>query len=98
MSESRFVPRSSMAWVHCSYDSKLGKIESDWKREGGALAMDLTIPTGEIGTVWIPAADGAAVMEGATHAEKAAGASLVRRGDGAVVYRVASGSYHFTVK
>jgi alpha-L-rhamnosidase len=85
-------------WVKCTYDSKLGKIESDWKREGGTLAMDVTIPVGETGTVWVPAADGAAVMEGATPAEKAARVTLVRREKGAAEYRVASGSYHFMMK
>ncbi|MEO6815978.1 MAG: family 78 glycoside hydrolase catalytic domain [Edaphobacter sp.] len=87
-----------VGWVRCSYDSKLGKIESDWKKKDDALAMDVTIPAGETGTVWVPAADGAAVMEGATPAKKAAGVTQVRREKGAVVYRVASGSYRFMVK
>ncbi|GGG76418.1 family 78 glycoside hydrolase catalytic domain [Edaphobacter dinghuensis] len=85
-------------WVRCSYDSKLGKIESDWKRDNGALAMDVTIPAGETGTVWVPAADGTAVMEGSTPAEKAAEVTFVQRSNGAAEYRVASGSYHFIVK
>jgi hypothetical protein len=85
-------------WVRCSYDSKLGKIESDWKREGGALAIDVTIPTGERGTVWVPVAKGAVVMEGAAAAEKAAGVSFMGRSNGAAEYRVASGSYHFKVR
>lgn len=85
-------------WVRCSYDSKLGKIESEWKKENGTLAMDVAIPAGETGTVWIPAADGVAVMEGSTPAEKAAGVMFVQRSNGAAEYRVASGSYHFTVK
>ncbi|MDW5267174.1 MULTISPECIES: family 78 glycoside hydrolase catalytic domain [Acidobacteriaceae] len=85
-------------WVRCSYDSKLGKIDSGWKKEGGTLAMDVTIPVGETGTVWVPATNGAAVMEGATSAEKTAGVVFVRRENGAAEYRVASGSYHFTVK
>jgi hypothetical protein len=85
-------------WVRCSYDSKLGKIESDWKKEGGTLAMDVTIPAGATATVWVPAADGAVVMEGASPAEKAAGVTLVQQSHGAAEYRVASGSYHFSVK
>lgn len=85
-------------WVRCSYDSRLGKIESDWKKEGGAFAMDVAIPAGETGTVWVPASDGAGVMEGSTPAEKAAGVTFVQRSNGAAEYRVASGSYHFIVK
>jgi hypothetical protein len=85
-------------WVRCSYDSKLGKIESDWKKEDGTLAMDVTIPAGETATVWVPAANGAAVMEGATTAEKATGVTFVQRSREAAEYRVGSGSYHFMVK
>ncbi|HEV2709498.1 MAG TPA: family 78 glycoside hydrolase catalytic domain [Edaphobacter sp.] len=87
-----------LGWVRCSYDSKLGKIESDWKKEDGALTMDVTVPAGEAATVWVPAADSAAVMEGTSPAGKAAGVTFVRRVGGAAEYRVASGSYRFTVK
>jgi alpha-L-rhamnosidase len=87
-----------VGWVRCSYDSKLGKIESNWKKEDGALTMDVTVPAGETGTVWVPAADNAVVMEGASPAEKAAGVTFAGRVKGATEYRVASGSYHFTVK
>ena len=87
-----------VGWVRCSYESKVGKIESDWKKEGSALAMEVTVPAGETATVWVPAADGAMVMEGASPAEKTAGVTFVHRLGDAIEYRVASGSYHFAVK
>lgn len=87
-----------VAWVKCSYVSKVGKIESDWKKENGVLAIDVTIPAGEASTVWIPAKDEATVMESATPADQAAGVTFVREDKGQAVYRVASGSYHFIVK
>jgi hypothetical protein len=87
-----------VGWVRCSYLSTVGKIESDWKKENDALTMDVTIPAGETGTVWIPASDEASVMESAAPAKNAAGVTFVHQANGAAVYRVASGSYHFTVK
>jgi hypothetical protein len=87
-----------VGWVRCSYLSKLGKVESDWKKEDGTLTMDVTIPAGETGTVLVPAADEGMVMESASPVKKAAGVTFVRQQKGAAVYRVASGSYHFTVK
>lgn len=85
-------------WVQCSYASKLGEIESNWKKENGTFTMDVTIPAGETGTVWIPAANSASITEGKTQAEKADGVTLIQRLQNAAIYRVASGSYHFTVQ
>jgi hypothetical protein len=79
-------------WVRTSYESKLGKIESDWKREEGALTPAVTIPAGATATVWVPAKNG----EVATNLTE--GLKLLRQENGAAVYRVASGTYHFTVK
>ncbi len=87
-----------VGWAKCSYESKVGRIESNWKKEDGTLKMEMTIPAGETATVWVPAKGDAVVMEGAVPAEKAAGVTLVQRIDGAAAYRVASGSYRFTAK
>ena len=87
-----------VGWVRCSYESKVGRIESDWKKEGRSLAMEVTIPAGETATVWVPAEGNAVVIEGASPAEKAADVTFVRRSNDAAEYRVGSGSYHFTVK
>jgi hypothetical protein len=79
-------------WVRTSYGSKLGKIESDWKREAGALTLNVMIPAGATATVWVPAKNG----EVATNLTE--GVTLVRREKVAAVYRIGSGTYHFTVK
>lgn len=39
-------------WVRCGFDSALGKVESDWKREGDALHYTITVPTSS--TVVLP--------------------------------------------
>jgi alpha-L-rhamnosidase len=79
-------------WVRCGYGSKLGKIESDWKKAGGVLTMDVTIPAGASAMVWVPVKDRQAL----TASE--AGAAKVRTEAGAALYRVGSGSYRFVVR
>jgi alpha-L-rhamnosidase len=102
MREERITIRPTIVegigWVKCSYESKLGKIISNWKKEDGILTMEVTIPAGETGTVWVPSKENSLVTEGTVAAEKAEGVTPVRRGNGVSVYRVASGSYRFTVK
>ncbi len=41
-------------WVRCGFNSKLGKVESDWKREGGAVHYTVTVPGGVEATVVLP--------------------------------------------
>ena len=102
MREERITIRPTMVegvdWVKCWYESKLGRIVSDWKKVDGVLTMELTIPAGATGTVWIPVEANNVVMEGKVSAEKASGITPVRRSDGAAIYRVTSGNYRFTVK
>jgi hypothetical protein len=31
-------------WVKCGFDSRLGKVESDWKRKGDQVAFEVTVP------------------------------------------------------
>jgi hypothetical protein len=31
-------------WVKCGFDSRLGKVESDWKRQGNEVALEVTVP------------------------------------------------------
>ena len=49
-------------WVKCGYDSVLGKIESDWKREGAAVVLDITVPNGTEATIVLPGQMGVPVV------------------------------------
>ncbi|MEI7900759.1 MAG: family 78 glycoside hydrolase catalytic domain [bacterium] len=82
-------------WVESWYDSVHGRIVSNWRRRGGALVMQLTIPANTTATVYVPARDAAAVKESGLPAEKAAGVTLLRSGTGAAVFRVTAGHYEF---
>jgi hypothetical protein len=35
---------ADVAWVKCGFDSRLGKVESDWKRKGDQVAFEVTVP------------------------------------------------------
>jgi len=89
-------------WVRCGYESRLGKIESDWKKDGATTTMEVTVPAGAEATVVVPDREGSnrealRVTEGDVPAEKAAGVTFIRQDTEAAVYRVGSGVYRFRV-
>jgi alpha-L-rhamnosidase len=84
-----------MSWVKCHYDSPYGRIVSNWKREGDKLTMEVTIPANTTATVHVPAKDSAAVTEGGQLVGKVKSVKFLRMEDGAAVYEVGSGVYHF---
>jgi alpha-L-rhamnosidase len=85
----------SVKWVKCSYQSPYGKIVSNWKCEGDKLTLDVTIPPNTTATVYVPTKDAAAVTEGGNAIDKVEGVKFLRMENGAAVYVVASGTYHF---
>ena len=90
-------PAPGLDHVAASYDSPAGKIVSEWRREGGEVTYDVTIPPGATGaTVRVPTADAAGVREGGGAARDAKGVAFVRAESGAAVFRVESGRYVFT--
>ena len=47
-----------LAWVNCSFDSPCGRIVSNWKRDGGNVILDVTIPANTTAKVYVPGKDG----------------------------------------
>ena len=85
-------------WVKCSYASRLGLIESDWKRENHTTMISVTIPAGSVATIVLPLKTrAAAVTESAMPVEKAPGVTLVGREESAATYHAVSGTYHFII-
>jgi len=85
----------SVDWVTCAYQSPYGKIESNWKREGQKVTMDVTIPANTTATVYVPAKDAKEVTESGKTIDKAKGVKFLRMEKGSAVYEVGSGSYRF---
>ncbi|WP_235011691.1 alpha-L-rhamnosidase [Bryocella elongata] len=48
------IALSGVDWVRAGFDSSLGHIESDWKREGTRVAYRITVPAGAHAMVVLP--------------------------------------------
>jgi len=57
--------------------------------------MDVVVPANTTATVSVPANDAASVTESGKPAGQAQGVKFLRMADGAAVYEIGSGSYHF---
>ncbi len=87
--------------MSASYDSVRGTIAASWQRTPTGLELDVTVPAGATGKVYVPAPSARVVSEvGAGRAIAAASAAGVRYvgvEGGRVVYEVGSGRYQFRV-
>ena len=72
-------------WVKCGYDSKLGKVESDWKRVGDEVRFEVTVPPGALAKVVLPA--GSRMVEASG---KVGGVQ-----EGQIGFEVGEGTWHF---
>jgi alpha-L-rhamnosidase len=87
-----------LTWAKARYESVRGTIASEWKTEGDTLTLSLTIPPNATVLVYVPAGSDSVIREGDKPAENAEGVKRERVEPGAVVYRVASGSYRFVTQ
>ena len=64
------------------YDSIHGRIATRWKREAGAIHLDLTVPANTTATLFLPAGSANAVTESGQPAAKAPGVKFARMAAG----------------
>jgi alpha-L-rhamnosidase len=88
-------PCPGLAWVKAEYDSIRGKIVSDWKLEQRQFTLRIQVPAGTTATVYVPAKDAGAVMEGGIPAAQAEGVKFVKMEAADAVFAVESGQYVF---
>ena len=88
-------PGDSLTSAAAGYQSIRGFIASKWAINGGTLTLDVTIPANVTATVYVPAADAAAVTESGKPVAAAEGVRLLRSEAGQAVFAVESGSYRF---
>lgn len=91
-------PVSDLAWVNASYDSVRGKISVEWKRAGGRILLNCTVPPNTTAEVRIPAERLEAVTERGRPLTTAKGVTFVKMSDGQAVCEVSSGTYQFEGK
>ena len=85
-------------YARASYNSIHGKIESGWRKDGGSLKLDVTIPANTTATVYVPAEKGTEVEESGKPAGTAECVEYQGYEDGFAVFSVGSGTYGFTSK
>ncbi|QIK62470.1 family 78 glycoside hydrolase catalytic domain [Leucobacter viscericola] len=79
------------------YESVYGTIASDWKLDGGNLALDVTVPVNTTAQVVVPAQHQIAVVEGGKALSEVDGVSGIKAADGSVTFTIGSGKYKFVV-
>lgn len=89
------VPDDKLQWARVSYDSINGPIVSAWKKDRGALHLDVTVPPNVVAEIRVPTANPDAITEGRGPAASAPGVKRLRTEKDAVVYEVGSGNYSF---
>ena len=91
----RPTPVGDLKSARASHRSAYGLISSEWKRDGAALSLDVTVPANSTATVYVPSDDAAAVTESAGPAAQAEGVRFLRSESAAAVFEIGSGTYHF---
>jgi alpha-L-rhamnosidase len=93
----RIAPRpgGNLSHATATLDSPYGPIASAWRWDGRALDMRVVVPANTAATIYVPARDAASVREGSRPAAESEGVRFLRMSEGAAVYEVGSGTYHF---
>jgi hypothetical protein len=84
-----------LTWVMAVYDSVRGRVVSEWRRQGGRLALNVTIPPNTTATVFVPAGQAGQPTEGGLPAQRSAGVTFLRQEADRAVFEVGSGQYRF---
>ena len=79
-----------LTFVKASHASMYGTIASHWKRDGGQLQLEVTIPPNTTATVYVPARDRRSVTE-----SSGKGVQFLRMEENAAMFAVGSGHYAF---
>ncbi|HEU6447255.1 MAG TPA: family 78 glycoside hydrolase catalytic domain [Verrucomicrobiae bacterium] len=82
-------PVGDLKWVRASYDSIRGKIVSDWKCEGRAIRLNVSIPANATATIAIPSGF---ALTAKMHYR---GLKILQQTDDLTVFETGSGDYTF---
>ena len=93
------TPVGGLTWVKAEHDSMSGTIRSSWKKEGGRLVLEVSVPVNTSATIHVPLPrPEAQVTESGRPAENAPGLTAAGRDGKAAVFRAGSGNYRFEVQ
>jgi len=88
-------PGGGLTWAEGSHRSIRGPIACRWRIDDDRITMEVEIPANTTALAFIPTTDANSVTEGGRPARQAPGVVLHAIEDGAAVYRIGSGRYHF---
>lgn len=91
----RPMPGGPLSRVKGALDTIRGRIECEWRFNGGIFDLDILVPANSTATVYIPANDESAITESGKRIENTQWITVVGHEDGIVRLEVESGSYHF---
>jgi alpha-L-rhamnosidase len=91
-------PTGQMTWARGYYDSMYGRINSSWKKEGGVLTYEATVPANTTATLYLPSSLVKDILESGKPVKKAKGVTFLKYEKGKAVYELESGSYIFMVR
>ena len=84
-----------LGWVKAHHDSPYGRIESNWKKEGLNILLEVTVPPNSSADVYFPVHLKKKVKESDNPAEFAEGVKFLRIENGHALFNVGSGKYKF---
>jgi alpha-L-rhamnosidase len=90
-------PGGGLSFARASYESVYGRVATEWRLEGGGLALKVMVPPNTTATVYVPGAASSSVTEGGIAVDRAPGVRLLRREGTSSVYGVGAGAYDFRV-
>ncbi len=91
-------PGGGLTHARAALASLYGRVECGWQRTDAGLNVNVTVPPNTAGTLYLDAANAAAVTEGGKPLDSVPGLTAVREADGQVAISLGSGTYHFSVQ
>jgi alpha-L-rhamnosidase len=88
-------PTGDLTWARGSLETVRGRIESEWRIEGGKLRLTVDVPANTTARIFMPGGPGAEVREGGRPAGAAAGVKAAGTQGGRAVFEVGSGRFEF---
>jgi alpha-L-rhamnosidase len=91
----RPTPAGDLTFVKASHRSPHGEIVSEWRREGATFSWNVLVPVNTHATLFVPAKSADHVLERGAPSKRSPGVEWLRDENGAAVYQIGSGRYHF---
>jgi alpha-L-rhamnosidase len=90
-------PDGVMTFAKGQYDSRYGRITSEWKKENGKIVYHFEVPANTIATLILEAKNLENISEGSKPISKSKGVKLLEQKDDKFIFQLHSGSYTISV-